>query len=263
MDHLQLDGWLSEWVSFAGEYNESPAEFHLGVGMAILGAYLSRLDDGLTIGLNKSPIPLSVRLPSFLVGDSASGKGVAMNHWGGALIDQVNARRDPYLPWLSFDQGSGEKLAAWLIEHPWGLVTADEAQTLLGGTKEYNKGISADIINMMDDKHHYSINFIKRDVVIPYPRTSVIVASNPGWITHTVTGRVAEGGLTGRFMWWMGAGRPPVPVGRMRTKKEWDEIVENFLRCSNLKGNVVLSKKDSPAAFKYYCDWYVKHYKHI
>lgn len=240
--YLNPGGWLGAWLDFAGANKEVPREYTLALGVGLLGAFLAG-GERYTIATGVSPIALTPRVSSILVGESSSGKGLAFQ-WGMELLDKVNdvMPDDRLLESLS-DASTPEFLVNSLATNSWKLFIADEAVIALGCQREYNRNFAENLTSLLDEKQRFAFNFLKRQDLIRRPLLTFLAGSNEVWLGRLLSPELAIGGFPGRFMWWFAP--PPTEIEDelpTRSEKEWEEIVAFFKSRAQLQAALSVAK---------------------
>lgn len=235
METLGVKGWLKDWLEFTAPGNRAPLEFHLAVGMAILGAYLCK-DAKVNINTGHSHLGITPRMSAFLVGTSGLGKGTAIG-WGTTLLlKMAPILGDDVLPLLQ-DESSQEFMMDWLASNSWALVVAEEAATMLGGARDYKRGLIESLTAAMDERDSYHVNFLKRRKLVERPLITSIWGSTPSWLADILTGKTALAGFPARCCWIFGAKRKRLPAA-LRTEEDWSELTNELTILSRVESRI-------------------------
>ncbi len=253
METLGVKGWLKDWLEFASPGNRAPMEYHLAVGLAILGAYLAR-DAKVAINTGHSHLGITPRMSAFLVGKSGQGKGTAIG-WGTALLSKmIPLMNDDTLPVLQ-DESSQEYLMDWLSRNSWALVVAEEASTMLGGARDYKRGLIESLTAAMDERDSYHVNFLKRRKLVERPLITSLWGSTPTWLADILTGKTALAGFPARCCWIFGAKRIRSP-SHLRTDEDWDAITNRLFALAKVESNIDWSDAaPKTPAVKWFKNW--------
>lgn len=194
-------GFLRSYVDYCADTTDAPHIFHLGVGVAILGAALG----------NNVRIPSWARqeiypnvwlvliAPSGFMRKSASlrlGKGLLSRSVPKALLPQ---------DWTP------EKLTAILQDNPAGLLTISEFTRILAMLeRDYNLGSKEMLTELYDSPAEWVVERQKsKKRVIENAAISIMAATTLDWLEDRVKSKDLRGGFLARFLFLPATKRGP------------------------------------------------------
>lgn len=239
----QERGFLGPYVRNCMDTTDAPPIYHLGVGLAILGAAMG----------NQVGIPSygghTIYPNMFMVLIAPSGlmrKTTALNLGKRLLRSAVPLRSLP-------DDWTPEKLVDLLQKNPAGLFTISEFTRLLAQLeKEYMGGGMQMLTELYDSPEEFVVERkMGGKTVIKEPALSLLGATTLEWLEECVRRRDLEGGFLARFVFLPALERGPrVPLANAAKHHVYLELKDHLRTVSNLTG-----RADYSPCWKDYDKW--------
>lgn len=253
-------GFLRTWLDYTTETTESPEQYCLAVGLALMAAAIGRQayyvwgDTGLypniyvaLLGRQGSPHKTT---------PVAMGRRLLNDCWPATTqtID-APARIGKVIPW----DMSVEGLVKGLDQSPQGIIIAGELSALFAvANRSYNQGMSALLADLYD-AHDTHERLLKGSLtIIRKPAPTIIGATTLSWFAEQITQVDLHGGLLSRFLYFPAGG----PAKKFPIRPKADQKKLNSLKrllkedvAGGLSGNCPM--QFAPEPLEEYSAYYV------
>lgn len=236
-------GFLRSYVDNCRNTTDAPPEYHIAVGLSILGAAMGnsvriRAYGGLTVFPNLWMLLIA---PSGLM-----RKSTALYIGKNLLQDSVPMRVLP-------DDWTPEKLIDVLTENPAGLLVVSEFTRLL---EQFNKEYMGGAMQMLTELHDNPSRWVKertktKKKIIEEPAVSLLGATTLDWLQESVQAKDLRGGFLARFLFLPATDRgQPVKLQSASRHAVWLAQKDHLVNVAELRGEA-----NYDDVFDVYEDW--------
>lgn len=250
---LPTGSWLKDYVDWAVECTDAPANFHVGCGLTALGAVIGKRAHITPWGHPMYPIFWSLCLAQSSVGRKSTALNLARG-----IVRRAESLLQPVV--LGTDW-TWEALIVELQKHAARMLVASEFGALL---RQWEKGYMVGVKEALTDAFDGgNIEQIRKGtwenpgtkVTIESPTISLLGASTVEWWTQNLQHSDVHGGFTQRFLYFTGKPGKLRALGVEREEHEEEFLAEGLRRLKQIPEGRCLQLHDTEAA-EIYTAWF-------
>lgn len=250
-------GWVGDYVSMMLPLSEAPESFHLGAGLALIGATAGRRVHATYVSK-----PLYSNIYMMLVGLAGESRKDTAIEFAINLPKHQAGRSWNDAPYkMATDIGSAEGLIKVLSDQPNTWLYVTEYQRLSRQAKRASTGtIFSTLISAWNTPPALQNTTKGSPLTANLPYLSVIAAVQPKILAEEMSPEDLESGYASRWLFVPGEGREPIPYPPNIDARAAHDLYGQLLRTLGAyerRGNAETSLTIAPAAIKRWEDWYM------